>query len=116
MALELYLEEYHELAVITLEGALLASNADYLQNAVTLLLEDGYSRIVIDCEDLISMNSDGLAVLSDLVRELSSRESEGRLVLCNVSTRIRGLIHLSGLDQFLETVSGKNHAIDRVMH
>ncbi len=116
MALELTLEEYHELAVIGLAGNIRASNADLLQETIDILMDDGHSRIVIDCQDLVSMNSDGLAVLSDLVRNLTCQCEEGRLVLCNVNPRIHGLLHLSGLDQFVETVSGKDEAIDRVMH
>ncbi len=116
MALELYIEEYHELAVLTLAGTVLASTASYLQETVTTLLQNGHTRIVIDCENLISINSDGLAILSDLVRILASNEIEGRIVLCNTSTNIRDLIHLSGLDQFIETVPDKGDAIDRIMH
>ena len=116
MALELYLEEYHELAVITLEGAIRASTADQLQGVVDKLLNGGHTRIVIDCHNLVSLGSQGLAIISDLVRVLTSTEIEGRIVLCNVSPGIKELIHLSGLDQFIETVSGKGNAIDRVMH
>ena len=116
MALELTLEEYHELAVIGLAGNIRANNADLLQDTIDMLMGDGHSRIVIDCQDLISMNSDGLAVLSDLVRSLTCQREEGRIVLCNVSSGVRDLLHLSGLDQFIETVSGKGEAMDRVMH
>ncbi|WP_281646807.1 STAS domain-containing protein [Parendozoicomonas sp. Alg238-R29] len=113
MALELTLEEYQELAIIALDGNIRATNADRLQNTIDTLVEDGHSRIILDCRGLISMNSDGLAILSDLVRYMRGR---GRLVLCHVSQPILDLLHISGLDSFIETTSGKNEAIRRILH
>ncbi len=121
MALDLKLEEYQELAVIALDGTIRASNADYLQSTVDTLIDDGHSRIILDCRGLVAMNSDGLAVLSDLVRYFAEHASEtglkpGKIVLCHVSPRIQELIHLSGLNQFVDTVEGRVEAIERVLH
>ncbi len=116
MALELYLEEYHNLVVLTLEGAVLSSNAQHLQSAIDLLLENGYSRIILDCQTLVSINSAGLAVLSELVRILTSKKNAGRVVLCHVAPAIQELLQLSGLDQFIDTVPARGDAFDRAMH
>ena len=113
MALELSLEEHQELAIIALDGNVRASNADLLQDTIDMLIDDGYSRIILDCEGLISMNSDGLAVLSDLVKYMQGR---GRLVLCSVKKPVQDLLHISGLDMFIESESGKDDAIRRILH
>ena len=116
MALELYFEEYHEVAVLTLEGAILASNASHLQSAIDALLNRGYSRIILDFQALVSTNSSGLTVLADLVRILDSRENAGCVVLCHVPPHVQELLQLSGLDQFIETTPDRNEAFDKVMH
>ena len=114
MALELVLEEYHELAVVVLEGCVRASNASFLQDTFDTLINEGHARIVLDCQGLTSMNSDGLAALMDLVRATSA--GGGRVILCNASQRLVDLLNISGLDQFIETADGRNEAMRRVMH
>ncbi|MCL6268942.1 STAS domain-containing protein [Sansalvadorimonas sp. 2012CJ34-2] len=114
MALELVLEEYHELAVVILEGCVRASNAGFLQNTFNMLLSEGHARIVLDCRALSSMNSDGLAVLSDLVRATSA--GGGKIVLCHASKNLVDLLDISGLDQFIEVTSGRAEAMRQVMH
>ncbi len=114
MALELTLEEYQDMTVVTLEGYIRAGNAEFLQDTFSMLLEEGHARIVLDCRGLISMNSNGLAVLSELVR--ATMADGGKVVLCNASPRIIDLLDISGLDQFIETAPGKSEAMRRVMH
>ncbi|MTI14809.1 STAS domain-containing protein [Sansalvadorimonas verongulae] len=113
MALELSLEEHQELAIIALDGNVRTSNANLLQDTIDMLVDDGHSRIILDCKGLISMNSDGLAVLSDLVKHMRGR---GRLVLCRVNKPVQDLLHISGLDLFIESESSKDAAIRRILH
>lgn len=116
MALELHLEEYHEIAVLSLAGAIIASDTEYLQGALDFLLENGYSRIVIDCKTLVSINSTGLAALCELVRILTKDKKESRVVLCNVAPRIQNLLRVSGLDQFIQTTANRDDALTSIMH
>ena len=113
MTLELSLEEYKELAIVALEGSIRATNVDLLHDAIGKLVGYGHSRIILDCEGLLSINSDGLAVLSDIVKYMRGR---GRLVLCRVNKPVQELLHISGLDLFIETAPGKNEAIHRILH
>ena len=116
MSLELYLEEHNEIAVLTLKGAILANSTEHLKNAIDILLENGYSRIVIDCKALVSINSSGLATLYELVRTLTNHNDEGRVVLCHVAPQIQELLQISGLDRFIQTTADRDDALEKVMH
>lgn len=111
MSLELALEEYQDIVVITLDGIVQPDNADFLHNSLNALSRDGYSRFVLDCTQLKSINSDGLAVLYDLFLELPPN---GKIVLCNANRRIRGLLDISGLGHYLPCVESRETAMKTI--
>ncbi|MCK5894439.1 MAG: STAS domain-containing protein [Endozoicomonadaceae bacterium] len=108
MSLELSLEEYQNIIVITLNGILQPDNANFLQSSLDGLVRDGFSRFVLDCTQLKSINSDGLAVLYDLFLELPP---SGKIVLCNANRRIQGILNISGLGHYLVCVESRDTAM-----
>jgi anti-sigma B factor antagonist len=82
--------------VIGVEGQLIASNRQQLREAVTMEIDRGARRFVIDFADTGYVDSAGLGALVSLSKKI--REAEASLRLINLSEDLRTLFELTRLD------------------
>lgn len=68
-----------------------------LEHALTQLLDQGRSRIVVDCRDVVYVASAGLRAL--LLGHRRAAAAGGAVHLADVSPAVLQAFHLAGLDQ-----------------
>ena len=90
--------EYADLPVTTIKchGRLVSGNSEEIKKLVKPLIEAGGRRIVIDCEDLDSIDSSGLGALVGL-KISAINKGLVKLELVNLSPRVAELLKLTNL-------------------
>lgn len=75
------------------------ATADELSQAAASALETGPGALVIDLTEVSFLDSTGLAVLVAVTNQTTA--SGVRLTISNPAPRVRNVIRITGLDQFL---------------
>ena len=87
------------IAVVSVKGALDDSNRAYFFGCVEDLIEDGFSRIIVDCDGLGHISSSGLA---GLIRARSQAQAKGgKVYLTHVNATIAEVLNLTKLNKLL---------------
>lgn len=88
--------------ILTVDGDLVIGEPETVfKRTVTLLVEQGKVRILVDCTRLRSIDSSGLGAL---VRALTTTQNEGgQTKLLGVGPRLRKVLELTGLASVFET-------------
>ena len=91
---------YPKITVIRPYGPFDASNAVQFQHQITTAAQEGHTCILVDLEQVESLDSAGLMVLVYGLRLAQALEQ--RFSLCSVSPSIRIIFELTQLDQVFE--------------
>jgi anti-sigma B factor antagonist len=83
--------------VFQLLGRLDASTAPALEERLGLLLDDGGSKVVFDCEGLDYVSSAGLRVFISTLKSTKARG--GGLAMARLQNPVRELFRLAGLEE-----------------
>jgi anti-sigma B factor antagonist len=75
------------------------TNAHEMVNAITAAQKDGYRFIIVDMSDLEVLSSAGVGSILGTVE--TSREMQGDIILCNVSSTILHVLQVLDLADFL---------------
>lgn len=85
--------------VIAPSGILDESQGDVLRADIRQALQQGYTRIQVDMNDVTFMDSAGLGSLVIALKKV--RESGGELTLRNVNSQVRLVLELTGTERLL---------------
>ena len=94
--MKLQVSEQNGISIISLQGKIMGGpEAGQINDHINTLLDSGKKDIIVDLEEVEWMNSSGLGILIGIVTTL--KNSNGRLVLVNVSERIENLLKITKL-------------------
>jgi anti-anti-sigma factor len=71
--------------------------------------EDKPEQVVINLQDVSYMDSSGVGTLVAMFRRISSYN--GKMSLCNVAPRVRGLFEITKLDKFFAIYDSEEEAL-----
>ena len=88
-------------AVIGMEGAVDAHTAPQFETAVQTVIDEGCSKIIIDCQKLTYISSAGLGVFMGFVEEV--RETDGGdIKICGLSETVKQPFEILGFDALFD--------------
>jgi len=85
--------------VVTLAGVLDATRESALTNTLTPLCESDTPYIIIDCDQLVYLNSASFGLFFHFYRQCEAKQ--GRLAMCRLPSKIESIFKLLGLYQVL---------------
>jgi len=97
--------------VVTPAGEIDLASAPRLKSSLVALLDEGFTRFVLDLCAVRYLDSTGLGVLIAFSRRLNA---EGRIVLAHAPEPVLGLLELTGLDAQFETFASMEDALAEV--
>jgi len=86
-------------AVISVQGSLDGDSRNYFFSCLEELIDDGYSRIIVECDGLGYISSSGLAALINARRV--TRSSGGKIYLTHIHAAMADILHLTKLNRLL---------------
>lgn len=96
-------------SVVTLTGAIDASNASDFARVLDRVCAGETPRVVVDCAELIYVNSTSFGLFFKYHRVCEKHG--GGFAICSVRRKILNIINLLGLDKFLDMHSDQKAAI-----
>ena len=100
-SLELQVSEKEDgMALVELSGRLDSTNANDLEVALSMLIDDGVSNIILSCASLRYVSSAGLNVFLKAFREVS-KQNDGHFFLCAVADNIKRVLNITGFSDFI---------------
>lgn len=94
--------------VVTPGGEIDLASAPLLKSSLVGLLDEGYTRFVLDLSALRYLDSTGLGVLIAFSRRLTD---DGQVVLAHAPSSVLGLLDLTGLDACFDTFATVEDAV-----
>ena len=98
----------NDILIISADGGLNSENADQFVNELESLIEDGQTKIIVDCTRLEHITSYGLGVLVRLHTKLAKRG--GSVKLACVKGLIEKLLAITRLNSIFEIYPDVNRA------
>ena len=98
-----------DVVILAADGGLNRETAGEFSDQLITLIEQGLTKIVVDCAALEHISTVGLSVLIRLHKRLS--EHGGNVRLCNVGGMIPGLLSITKLDQLFSIHPGVDEAV-----
>jgi anti-sigma B factor antagonist len=98
--LEISVDNYKRVDMVTVSGRIDGSNAGELENAFNALTDEGRYQIIAELSGVEYMSSAGLRALVATMREC--KKHRGDLRLATPSDRINEVLELAGLDSIFQ--------------
>jgi anti-sigma B factor antagonist len=99
--------------VFAVYGELDLENSPQLRNSLQSAIEDGTNGVLVDLTDCEFIDSTGLAVLVAAWRAIEEgNRARKSLVLCCPDEQVGRLLKLTGLDETIAILPGRDEAID----
>jgi len=100
-----------DVAVVQCGGKLVfQSEASALCEVVTKLVGK-YRSIIVDMNDIASIDGGGIGILADCIR--NAKDAGTRLVLCRVPDKVRRLLDLTRVSSLVDIASSERDALER---
>lgn len=110
--LEITNESIKDVLVIHLDGRLDGITSKSFMEKVSEYEQAKYARVVLNCEHLTYISSEGLRVI--LVLAKNTRSLGGVLALCDLTEAVKFVITISGFDNILGVYDSVEKAIKAV--
>ena len=109
MTLKVNRENIGEAIVLAVEGSVDIYTSPELRGELKVALDGQVPRLVVDLEGVNFVDSSGLATLIEALQRITGYS--GQMVLCNLSTTVRGVFELANLDSIFQIAGSRDAAL-----
>jgi anti-sigma B factor antagonist len=109
---EIEKEQEEDRIIIRIIGEVDASSSIKLDQELSEAIENNNNKILVDCEKLEYISSAGLGVFMSYIQVLEKKEI--KFVLYNLSSKVKNVFEILGLDQLLPIIGTKEEALQIV--
>lgn len=102
--------EEGEVKVVELAGNIDTNTSPTVQDHLTVLINKGSSKILINFEKINYISSAGLRILLATAKQL--RAKQGDLRLCNLNQNVQDVFEISGFSSILSVHGTEAEALD----
>ena len=99
-----------EVKIVELEGNIDTNTSPTVQDHLTVLINKGSSKILINFEKINYISSAGLRILLATAKQL--RAKQGDLRLCNLNQNVQDVFEISGFSSILSVHGTEAEALD----
>lgn len=110
--MEISLQEYKRVAVITVVGRIDSATAGELESTMRSVMDNGHKHLVLDLAAVDFLSSSGLRVMVTAMKNL--RKGAGDLTIAQPSERVASSLSIAGLDTLFKTFESREAAIASV--
>lgn len=107
--MELKVDKAGDYTVVNINGRIDTTNFNEFEKEIGVVLDQGETKIVLDCEGLNYISSSGLRVF--LITQKRLMASNGKLHLCNMQPTIKEIFDISGFSTIFKIFGTKEEAL-----
>lgn len=108
--MELTEERHESIVVVGLRGRMDSNTARVVEEKLLSLIDDGESRLVLDCAQLDYISSAGLRVL--LMAAKRTTQAKGKMVLATMNDEVKQVFDLTGFSSIFQICGSREEAIN----
>ena len=107
--MEIVINESDDIKVISFIGNLDTNSSPEAENQINKLINDGFTKIVINCEKLNYMSSAGLRVLLSTTKNTKSKG--GSCHMCCLNDMVQEVFDISGFSMIFKVYKTVDEAV-----
>ena len=96
--------------LVSVEGRVDTTNASEFEKSMMQVIEDGCTKLILDCSELIYISSSGLRVFLLVQKKMSA--IKGLFRICNLQPGIKEIFDISGFSSIFSVFPTKETAIN----
>lgn len=100
--------------IIKIVGFVDASNINLFDRRMYETVENGFSKIILDCSELQYINSSALGILMDI--HLSANKRKGDLKILNLPKKMEKTFEMLGFNNYFQIFADEKKAIQSFSH
>ena len=100
-------------AIIATDGYINNLAGEKIGEAASLLMAEGYTRLIINLEKSTVINSIGISILIEIIEKM--QEIHGALAFCNLTKTIHKTFTIMGLTQYAALYENEQEAARGIM-
>ncbi len=104
------LEGHDATMLVTVRGEIDFNRSPELHETLLEIIRNKPRRLVLDLSNVSYIDSSGVGTLVDAQRRLS--RDGGKVVLAGLTPRVRGVLEITGLDQFFAIAANVQEALE----
>ena len=108
--LDIRISDTNQVAVVEAQGRIDSNTAHELGGALTHVIDDGHSQIVLDLAGVDYMSSAGLRELVSALKKV--RNGNGDMRIARVTERVYEVLELSGLHTIFKVFDSQAEAVN----
>lgn len=109
MLIEVIEEQSIPLTIVGLNGRMDSSNSREFEEKIVGLIQNGKTRMIVDCAELQYISSAGLRVFLMAAKQLTM--AKGKLVLSSLNDDVRQVFNLTGFSSIFEIRDSREDAM-----
>ena len=100
MTMKIHSKKDGEFNVVEVEGRLDTTNYLELDQVLSVMLDKGEIKLILDISKLEYVSSSGLRIFLMYLKKIKSKQ--GRFILCNMNAEIKEIFEISGFINIFE--------------
>jgi anti-sigma B factor antagonist len=108
--IDIQIETINNNIIVLPVGDIRMNNSSILRKTIGEMIVDGSNTILMDLSQVPYMDSSGLAVLIEALK--NCREKKITFLLCNLSSRVRGIIEIAHLNNVFTIFENREIALN----
>jgi len=109
MLIKVIEEQSIPLTIVGLNGRMDSSNSREFEEQIVGLIQNGKTRMIVDCAELQYISSAGLRVFLMAAKQLTM--AKGKLVLASLNDDVRQVFNLTGFSSIFEIRDSREDAM-----
>ncbi|MCX6239127.1 MAG: STAS domain-containing protein [Bacteroidia bacterium] len=95
--------------IVSVDGRVDATNANEFEKSMMKVVEEGCTKIILDCSGLNYISSSGLRIFLIVLKKMMA--IKGQFILCNLQPEIKEIFDISGLSSIFPIYTNKEAAL-----
>lgn len=107
---DINVSEIEQVSLVEVSGRVDSMNANQLGEALSGVIDDGQTRLVLDLAGVDYMSSAGLREIVSALKKV--KRATGDLRIAQPSERVREVLEMAGLDSIFQIFGSQTEAVD----
>lgn len=107
--MQIRVDKVNNVAFVAVDGEISADHISQLQDVFAQIIKEGENKVVMDFEKVSFIDSSGLSVLIEMIRQL--RRVNGKLALCHVNKAIQEIFEITKVHKLIAIHENRQMAV-----
>lgn len=104
------MDERNDVYILSIDGTLDTRTVPEFSESLTNYINEGKTKLILDCKDLKFISSAGLGTLVGAIEDIEEKDEKGFIKICNLSEEIFDVFEMMGFSELFEIYNSLEEA------